>query len=64
MNYQNPPIALSIEEAAQQANCCRDKVYEAIRTGDLKAKKFGRRTLILRDDLENYLRRLPDLELR
>lgn len=64
MNHRNLPIALSIDEAAQQANVCRDKVYEAIRRGELKARKAGRRTLILRADLESFLADLPKLELR
>ena len=31
-----------------------------LRRGDLKAKKRGRRTIILRDDLAAYLTSLPD----
>ncbi|MGE0052928.1 MAG: helix-turn-helix domain-containing protein [Hyphomicrobium sp.] len=56
-------IALSIDEAARRANICRDKVYAAIRAGELKAKKAGRRTLIMTDDLQRFLDALPPLQL-
>lgn len=63
MNHESTRLALSVAEAAQQANVCRDKIYEAIRTGDLKAKKAGRRTLVMADDLRRYLDSLPPLML-
>jgi excisionase family DNA binding protein len=39
----------------------RDTVYKAIRTGQLPAKKLGKRTLIVASDLEKFLRSLPTL---
>lgn len=54
-------MAFSIDEAAQQANVGRDKIYAAIRAGLLQARKAGRRTLIRRCDLEEYLGNLPAL---
>lgn len=41
---------------------CRDKIYGAINTGKLRARKDGRRTVILAADLEAYLNNLPVLE--
>jgi len=35
-------------------------IREAISSGDLKAKKHGRRTIILPDDLRVWLKMLPD----
>jgi hypothetical protein len=35
-------------------------IREAISSGDLKAKKHGRRTIILPDDLRVWLKTLPD----
>jgi excisionase family DNA binding protein len=55
-------LALSITQAAVEAGIGRDSVYRAIREGRLLAKKSGRRTLILRRDLEAYLGNLPDLQ--
>ena len=57
-------LAFSVAEAAVYAGVCRDSIYGAIRQGGLRARKAGRRTLILRDDLEHYLHQLPDLALR
>ncbi|MHC2584185.1 helix-turn-helix domain-containing protein [Bradyrhizobium diazoefficiens] len=50
---------LSISEACAMAGIGRTKVYEAIATGSLKARKCGKRTLILRDDLRRFLASLP-----
>jgi excisionase family DNA binding protein len=63
MNHGSARIAFSVDEAAQQANVCRDKIYQAIRTGELDAKKAGRRTLVMADDLRRYLESLPRLTL-
>ncbi len=35
-------------------------IYDAINSGKLKAKKRGRRTVILAADLTEYLENLPD----
>lgn len=35
-------------------------LWQAISSGDLKAKKHGRRTIILPDDLRVWLKTLPD----
>jgi excisionase family DNA binding protein len=63
MNHGSARLALSVAEAAQQANVCRDKIYAAIRSGELEAKKAGRRTLVMADDLRRYLDALPRLTL-
>lgn len=53
------PIAYTIPEAAKAAGIGRSTLYEEIAAGRLSARKFGRRTLILREDLEALLKRLP-----
>jgi len=57
-------LAYGIDEASVAANVCRDKLYAAIREGLLVARKFGRRTLILEDDLRAFLQSLPPLDLK
>jgi excisionase family DNA binding protein len=52
-------LGLSVEEASEIAGIGRSKLYEAMRDGLLQARKFGRRTIILRDDLERFLCALP-----
>jgi excisionase family DNA binding protein len=53
------PLALGIIEAARAAGIGRSTVFEEINAGRLKARKAGRRTLILRDDLAAWLASLP-----
>jgi excisionase family DNA binding protein len=50
---------LSVSEACRVAGLGRTKMYEAIADGRLKARKFGKRTLILRADLQSFLLSLP-----
>ena len=37
----------------------RTKIYQAINDGHLKARKYGKRTLILRSELHEFLANLP-----
>jgi excisionase family DNA binding protein len=50
---------LSIPEACRVAGIGRTKIYEAIASGTLTARKFGKRTLVLRADLQAFLASLP-----
>jgi excisionase family DNA binding protein len=52
--------ALSISEACAAAGIGRTKIYQAITEGNLKARKCGKRTLILRDELRDFLASLPN----
>lgn len=52
-------VAHSIDGACEAADVGRTSVYEAIRSGDLVARKLGRRTIILDDDLRAWLASLP-----
>jgi excisionase family DNA binding protein len=53
------PIRLSILQACESSGLGRTKLYGAIKSGELTARKVGRRTIIRRDDLDNYLKSLP-----
>lgn len=53
------PIAVTIPDAVHLSGCSRSALYEALRRGDLVARKAGRRTLISFADLEAYLASLP-----
>ena len=65
-DINRPPLkrAHSVNSAAEIIGAGRDAVYAAIRSGVLKARKFGRRTLILDEDLTAFLRSLPELNLK
>ena len=50
---------MSIRAFGESYNLGRTSVYEEIRSGRLKTKKVGRRTLIGDDDAEKWWRSLP-----
>ena len=56
-------LAYSVDELAVLAGCGRDKLYQAIRDGQLVARKLGRRTLITSDAAQSFLKGLPTLRL-
>lgn len=52
--------AYTIADACAVVGLGRTFIFEEIRSGRLKAKKAGRRTIILRDELRRWLETLPD----
>jgi excisionase family DNA binding protein len=54
--------AMSIAEFCQRYGPGRTTAYEEIKSGRLRARKVGRRTIITDDDAENWLRQLPEIE--
>ena len=53
-------LAYTIPDAGEEGAGGHTKIYEAIKTGKLKAKKRGKSTIILHPDLVEYLENLPD----
>lgn len=49
----------TLPEAVQFSGMSRTSLYEALKRGQLTARKAGRRTLISFADLEAYLSSLP-----
>lgn len=64
MDLPDNKLAFHIDEARDAGAGSRSEIYEALRRGELKAKKRGRRTVILREDLAQYLATLPDYSSR
>jgi excisionase family DNA binding protein len=50
---------LTIQEACIYSGIGKTRLYEEINSGRLKARKAGKRTLILRSDLLEFLKALP-----
>ncbi len=56
-------LAYSINEFADTSSLGRNKIYDAIKSGRLKARKDNGRTIILVNDGMSYLESLPALEV-
>jgi excisionase family DNA binding protein len=60
----NDKIALTVTEAARASGLSRSLLYVAIGSGALRAKKCGRRTLVLARDLSAFIERLPAIQAK
>lgn len=49
------PLTYSVAETAELFGVSRDSIYKAIARGDLKALRFGRRTVIPRVEVHRAL---------
>ena len=54
------PLAYTVNHACAVADCGRTTLYAAIGDGSLRVKKLGNRTLILAEDLRDWLACLPE----
>ena len=61
---QQAGLIHSVSEACSIARTGRTSLYEAIRSGALRAVKRGRRTLILNDDLRQWVQSLPQVKVQ
>jgi hypothetical protein len=55
----NAPLAYNVLEACAATCSGKTTIYGAIKSGELIARKRGRRTIILSDDLRRWLDSLP-----
>ena len=53
---------MSIAEFCERYGLGRTKAYEEIKSGRLRGRKIGKRTIIAEDDAEDWLRHLPAME--
>ena len=51
-------ISVSISDAQNILGIKKTKIYELLKSGEIPAKKLGKRTLLLRSDLENFIQNL------
>lgn len=53
---------LTLAEASIVSGIGRTKLYEAIAGGQLTARKYGSRTIVLRGELLRFLTSLPEVQ--
>jgi excisionase family DNA binding protein len=58
------PLAHTIAEACARSGIGRTAMYKLINTGQLPARKHGRRILILTEDLRRCLQLLPRIKVK
>ncbi len=57
-------FAFTIDDLTQITPSSRSQIFADIAAGRLKARKSGRKTWILREDLLDFLARLPPREIK
>lgn len=57
-------LALSPAQAVVASGRSRTRIFDAIRSGELKAKKDGRATLIEVAELQRWITSMPDRAVR
>jgi hypothetical protein len=62
LDRQSSKLAFSISEVVRTSGIGRTLVFAEIKVGRLIARKCGRRTLILKEDLLKWLSTLPAVE--
>lgn len=55
------PAAFDVMGAARYIGMGKTSLYAEIKAGNIVAKRFGRRTVIPRSELDNWLASLPKL---
>src|SRR5215471_7863003 len=55
--------AFAVREFCARYGICRQTFYDEVKRGRIKAKKLGKKTVILRSDAENWAASLPALNL-
>jgi len=55
--------AFAVREFCARYGICRQTFYDELKRGRIKAKKLGKKTVILRSDAENWASSLPALNL-
>lgn len=57
-------LTLTIPEVVSVTGIGRTKLYELINSGEIPAKKIGLKTVVLKEDLDNFLTNLQPYSLK
>ena len=55
-------ISMTVPEAVKASGLSRSRLYTLFKSGVIVPRKAGKTTLVLRADLENYIKSLPTAE--
>lgn len=55
------PIAYSVSDVLKMIGISRTTLYQLVKTGKIRVRKVGTRSVILSKDLEDWLQSLPVL---
>ena len=58
----NDRMFFTRDEVCEVLNVGRNKFYKMVNAGDLVARTHANRTVVLKQDIENYLNNLPKLK--
>jgi excisionase family DNA binding protein len=57
-----PRLAYTIDEVSKLLTLGRTSLYSRLKSGELRARKCGKRTLILHEDLQQFLSDLDSVQ--
>jgi hypothetical protein len=60
MDHYLEPLAVTVDEGVRIIGRSRSEIYRKLASGELRAKKDGKRTLILFESLKQSIANLPD----
>lgn len=55
------PVAYSVSDILRMVGISRTTFYQLVKSGGIKVRKVGKRSIILSEDLEAWLQHLPVL---
>ncbi|WP_224543678.1 helix-turn-helix domain-containing protein [Mesorhizobium sp. CA16] len=59
-----PRLATDVKGAVDYTGLCRAQLYKDMRAGLLVARKKGSRTILLYEDLDRYLKAMPEAKFK